>query len=159
MLYAEIIENEHFIRLAGVIRPVIGPWGPQRFNRPGLMPLYEELRTLTFVEPPTFDAGREKLVTLYAELLHLIVEQEPKLRYTEDDLAWLVAAIDSPDAQVVLSLLLAVASCREEMVTPAEAAERTGMSESHWRNTAAAGGIPGAEKRGKQWLIPVSVLS
>lgn len=43
-------------------------------------------------------------------------------------------------------------------VTPLEAAERTGTAESTWRNKAAAGQIPGAIKKGKQWLLPVSVL-
>lgn len=40
------------------------------------------------------------------------------------------------------------------MLTPAEIAVKTGTSESSWRNRAAAGKIPGAFKKGKQWLIP-----
>jgi len=40
--------------------------------------------------------------------------------------------------------------------TPVEAARITGTAESGWRNRAAAGELPGAMKRGKQWLIPRS---
>lgn len=34
----------------------------------------------------------------------------------------------------------------------------SGMNESTWRNKAANGEIAGAVKKGKQWLLPVSVL-
>jgi hypothetical protein len=42
----------------------------------------------------------------------------------------------------------------EQWLTPAEAAELSGTSESHWRNRCAAGQVDGAFKKGKQWLIP-----
>lgn len=38
--------------------------------------------------------------------------------------------------------------------SPAEAAERLDMAESTFRNKAAAGEIPGAQKKGKQWILP-----
>jgi hypothetical protein len=40
------------------------------------------------------------------------------------------------------------------VMTPVEIAQATGTAESTWRNKAAAGEIPGAVKKGKQWLIP-----
>jgi Ser/Thr protein kinase RdoA (MazF antagonist) len=43
-------------------------------------------------------------------------------------------------------------------LTPAEIAAATGTAESTWRNKAAAGQVPGAVKKGKQWLIPRAVL-
>ena len=46
----------------------------------------------------------------------------------------------------------------EEMYTPAEIAEFTDTSEAQWRNKAAAGLLPGAIKKGKQWLIPRSAI-
>lgn len=45
-----------------------------------------------------------------------------------------------------------------EWFTPAEVASLTGTAESGWRNKAAAGEIPGAIKKGKQWLIPRATL-
>ncbi len=49
---------------------------------------------------------------------------------------------------------VAVALIPRQYVTPNEAAAFTGTAESSWRNRAAAGEIPGAVKKGKQWLIP-----
>lgn len=46
----------------------------------------------------------------------------------------------------------------ENYLTPDEIAERTGDAASGWRNKAAAGKIPGAIKKGKQWLIPASAV-
>jgi len=48
----------------------------------------------------------------------------------------------------------AIALIPRQYVTPNEAAAFTGTAESGWRNRAAAGDIPGAVKKGKQWLIP-----
>lgn len=45
-----------------------------------------------------------------------------------------------------------------DVLTPAEVAELTSTAESGWRNKCAAGAFPGAFKKGKQWLIPRSVL-
>jgi hypothetical protein len=46
-----------------------------------------------------------------------------------------------------------------EFLTPAEAAERSGLAEITWRKRAAGGKIPGAFKKGKQWLIPRVMVS
>lgn len=46
----------------------------------------------------------------------------------------------------------------DALLTPAEAEERTNWAASSWRNWAAAGRLPGAFKKGKQWLIPLSVV-
>lgn len=45
-------------------------------------------------------------------------------------------------------------------ITTAEAAQRTGLSSSYWRNQCAAGKVPGAYKPGseKYWLVPVSAI-
>lgn len=43
-------------------------------------------------------------------------------------------------------------------LTPIEAAALSGAAESTLRNKAAAGAIPGAVKKGKQWLLPVRTL-
>lgn len=45
-----------------------------------------------------------------------------------------------------------------EFLTPAEAAERSGLAEITWRKRAAGGKIAGAFKKGKQWLIPRVVV-
>ena len=49
---------------------------------------------------------------------------------------------------------VACALIPRQYATPSEAAAFTGTAESTWRNRAAAGEIPGAVKKGKQWLIP-----
>lgn len=46
----------------------------------------------------------------------------------------------------------------DSLLTPAEAAVLFGGAESSWRNRAASGEIPGAFKKGKQWLIPKSAI-
>jgi excisionase family DNA binding protein len=43
-------------------------------------------------------------------------------------------------------------------LTPVEAAEMTGYSEEHWRQLAWRGKIPGAMKKGKQWLLPRAIV-
>ena len=47
----------------------------------------------------------------------------------------------------------------ELFITPAEAAALTNTAESTWRNRAAAGQVPGAVKKGKQWLLPRSEVT
>ena len=54
----------------------------------------------------------------------------------------------------MLWLMLAWASATPDYLTPNEIADATGTAESGSRNKAAAGEIPGAVKKGKQWLIP-----
>lgn len=51
-----------------------------------------------------------------------------------------------------------VADISDSLLTPAEAAELFGGAESSWRNRAASGEIPGAFKKGKQWLIPKTAV-
>jgi|Deesub1362A_J573_1020465.scaffolds.fasta_scaffold00751_12 hypothetical protein len=43
-------------------------------------------------------------------------------------------------------------------LTTSEAAELTGESESTWRNRCARHDVPGAIKKGKQWLIPAAAV-
>lgn len=98
------------------------------------------------------------LVADYAGMVSSAVEADTRLSgyMTTDVLDWFVGILGEADAGTVLALLLAVSACEDTMLTPVEAAEASGMSESHWRNQAAAGSIPGAQKKGKQWLIPRS---
>ncbi len=74
---------------------------------------------------------------------------------------------DAPTIQVDAGHLVIAEAVRDvtlmtnaadNWMTPAEVAEAIGTSESNWRNKAAAGLIPGAVKKGKQWLLPRSVL-
>jgi len=46
-----------------------------------------------------------------------------------------------------------------QWLSPDEAAALTSTSASSWRNRAAAGKIPGAFKKGKQWLIPRATVT
>lgn len=87
-----------------------------------------------------------------------LTEADPNLTITETDLTWLLSWMDhepETEAVAVMAMLYAYAMAPDETMTPAEAAEATGTSESSWRNRAAAGQFPGSVKAGKQWLIPV----
>lgn len=80
--------------------------------------------------------------------------------HSVENMEWLVGVFEMEDgpALAILWLLMAYSSAPDEWMTPAEAAAATGTAESGWRNKAAAGNIPGAFKKGKQWLLPRSVV-
>lgn len=66
-----------------------------------------------------------------------------------------VVVSDAARQYPVASIALAIVN---DWLTPAEVAAATDTAESGWRNKAAAGEIPGAVKKGKQWLLLRSVL-
>lgn len=69
--------------------------------------------------------------------------------------AWAAGYRRADEEVSTLDMLVApIAVGGGEWLTPAEAAAITGTSASGWRNRAAAGKLPGAFKKGKQWLIP-----
>lgn len=153
MKYSDILKNPHFNTLAAIIRvPHLSQIWRDKHNE---VPFWSLIDGLDDVKDLSDFA---EFVNRFCELLVTLTTADSRLAYTEEDLAWFVEAMDSKHAHVIASLLLAWASAPDTMLTPAEIAEATGTSNSQWRNKAAAGQIPGAIKKGKQWLLPRSVL-
>lgn len=158
MKYSDILKNEHFNNLAVIIRipHLSATWRKEHLVK---VPLWQLLDALNDIKTEaSFATDRTEFVNRFCDLLVKLTTADPRLTYSEDDLTWFVQAMDGEHALVIASLLLAWASAPDKLLTPAEAAEATGTSESNWRNKAAAGEIPGAIKKGKQWLLPRSVL-
>lgn len=90
-----------------------------------------------------------------------IIAADPRLDLaTPADFAWLEEQLSGERGTLTLSLLLvhAYTPSGDDWLTPVEAAELTKTAESGWRNKAAAGEIPGAVKKGKQWLLPRQIV-
>lgn len=157
MKYSDILKNKHFNNLAAIIRiPHLSKSWRDDHNEVTFWRLLEDLNDAKTDE--TFATNRTEFVNRFCALMVELTTADPRLTYTEQDLTWLVESMDSEYALVIASLLLAWASAPDELLTPLEVAAATGTHESNWRNKAAAGEIPGAIKKGKQWLLPRSVL-
>ena len=115
----------------------------------------EALAAVVFVETKL---DKQEILVRFLALINAMHEADEQVTWSEDNLRWFVELLDSDAARTVLSLLLAFASAHDEWLTPAEIAGMTNTAESGWRNKAAAGEIPGAYKKGKQWLIPAHTL-
>lgn len=93
----------------------------------------------------------------WTDLQVALAEADADLALAEADVTWLLSWLEhepASEATAVVTLLYAYASAPDEMMTTAEIAAATATAESGWRNNAAAGNLPAAAKRGKQWLIP-----
>ena len=104
------------------------------------------------------DGDGNRVVSAFLTLLTEVRAADPHLAYSEDDMTYFLGACDDHGAALMVGMLIAYASAREDYHTPAEIAAATGTAESGWRNKAAAGDFPGSLKKGKQWLIPASLL-
>lgn len=153
--YTDILNNPNFQRLAACLRVASRPAWLQAHPASKFGFHFNNFVRLSHTASPDL---RGNLIAAYSGMTVSIAEVDSNLsRYlTTEVLEWFVALLDGERqiAATTLSMLLAVAACEDTMLTPGEAAERTGMSDSHWRNAAAAGDIPGAQKRGNTWLIP-----
>lgn len=152
--YTDIINNEHFQSLAHNIRRAT--WSRQWQRQHGEVPFWTLMDNLDKVTPVGEALwNRTQVVTTFTDLLGSMKVADPTMDYTTEDIEWLIGVIDDPAlAKVTIALWKAYATAPADLVTPAEAAEATNTSESYWRNRAAAGDIPGAYKKGKQWLLP-----
>jgi hypothetical protein len=118
------------------------------------------LRNLEKITPIDGTWSKPHVIATFTKLLTSISSADRHLSYTTDDLDWLVHLMDQDPQEYrpVLKMLQAWFSAPDTLLTPAEVAEITVTAESTWRNKAARGEIPGAIKKGKQWLLPASVL-
>lgn len=157
MDYLSITQDDSFQRLAAFIRAAKSTEWAQSHPECKFGFYYANFVRLARQYHPDL---RRDLIEAYAGMTSSAIEADAQLMHyaTTDVAAWFVSLLDGERQEVktTLALMLAVASCEDTMLTPVECAERTGTSESGWRNKAAAGDIPGARKAGKQWLIPLS---
>lgn len=151
--FSDIIKDPHFVNLAALARRAYRSRKWQKYHADvPIKTLWKHLEAVTPVDGTRWDKA-----TVMTAITDILIASATG-KYTEDDLRWLADVLDSNQHVVIVSLWKAFAVAPDEFVTPAEVAEATGTSESNWRNKAAAGAIPGAFKKGKQWLLPRSVL-
>ena len=161
MKYTDVLRNEHFNNLASVIRVPFQSiaWKRQHAAVPFWMLVGEFADA---VKPSKGDVPLDRARTIKAmtDLLLSVSQADERLTYAPEDIDWFVSVLDMPDAEAraILNLFSAWFSAADTYVTPAEVATATNTAESGWRNKAAAGEIPGAIKKGKQWLLPVAWL-
>lgn len=156
MKYTDIINNASFQNIAATLRVPFRSaiWRGSHSHVP-FWSLWNDLVELPGGPVHADWPGR------WVSLQVALAEADTNLVLSTEDITWLFSWIDHADpgeAAAVISMLYAFASAPDETMTPAEIAEITGTVESTWRNKAARGEIPGAVKRGKQWLIPDRVV-
>lgn len=144
MRYSDLTANENFQDIAACIRSVY--YSDERSH--SVFPTaYNQLVEVTWPYHP--DEWFDRFVDL-----QLVMAEKHQVTLSTANLDWLIEQLGTERPDAIVSLLLAYATAPEETLTPVEMAERTGAAESGWRNKAAAGLLPGARKKGKQWLIP-----
>lgn len=157
MKYSHILKNPHFNNIAAIIRvPFLSQSWRDEHNQVPFWTLLDELNDIK--TEPFFNTNRNEFTQCFLSFLVTLTTEDPRLSYTEDDLNWFIETMDGEHALPVISLLFAWFSAPDTLLTPAEVAAATGTHESTWRNRCARGEIPGAFKKGKQWLIPRSIL-
>ncbi|MBA3530602.1 MAG: helix-turn-helix domain-containing protein [Ardenticatenales bacterium] len=154
MRFSYILHHPHFNNLAAILRwPFRSAEWKKRHGKVRFGSLFEALDD-ALAQPFNAQHWLWTLRTLLVE----IGQADPWLAYREEDLVWLAAQMNEPHAASSAGMFMATFRAPDEMLTPAEIAAATGTAESGWRNKAAAGQIPGALKKGKQWLLPRSVV-
>lgn len=151
-----LVRNRHFLRFVALLR--ISQSAGWRVNHPEMPPIRTTLDLLMKMSKSLPDS-RDQLIEHFTSMLTRIVTQDSALHYAPDDLDWFFAALDSEDAQLIVSMLLAYASCPERWHLAEELASMTPYKASTWRKYAAEGRILGAEKRGETWILPESGLA
>ena len=156
MNYSDILHNPHFNNLASIVR--VPFWSKDWKEQHARVPFWTLIDNLKKVTPLDPAWNKTEVMVALTKLLVSLTEADERLSYTEEDLAWLVETLDSDNHKTIIMLWMAWFSASDTMLTPVEIAEKTGTSESQWRNKAAAGEFPGAVKSGGTWQIPKSIL-
>lgn len=151
--FTAIIKHPNFVRISAIIRM---PFWSHNWKR--AHPDVPFWSLLDDVKKPLQIGNREEVFGALSGLLREIADATERLRYSIDDMDWLVRTLDKPDWTTTIWLLMAYASAPDTLYSSAELAAVTETAESTWRKYAANGAVPGAVKKGKQWLLPKSVL-
>jgi hypothetical protein len=159
MQITQILNNPHFCNLVAIIRVPLHSY-EWRDENPEVRFSVRIHSIESWMTREHFQSESDKFEFMqrFISLLKDIMKADDRLRYTRADIQWLTEALVQEQALVFMSMLFASAYAEDQYLTPPEIAAKTGTSESNWRNKAAAGEFPGATKRGKVWLIPLSVL-
>lgn len=149
----EVLRNEHFNRLAALIRvPFHSSEWRQEHYEVDFWSMIESLDGAIEIDSP------EYILETLTSLLVAITKADSSLSYTPEDFDWIVEVLDDGDREMVFRLFQAWYAAEDKVITVEEAAEITGEAASTWRNRANRGEVPGARKMGKTWLLPVSSL-
>lgn len=151
----EVLRNEHFNRLAAIIRvPFHSSEWRQEHYECDFWSLTESLDGAIEIDAP------EYILETLTSLLVAITKADSNLSYSPEDFDWIVEVLEDGDGdrEMVMRLFQAWYAAEDKTVTVKEAAEITGEAASTWRNRANRGEVPGARKMGKTWLLPVSSL-
>jgi hypothetical protein len=157
--FLEITHNPHFSQFVALLSV---PYGSMRWRQKHPeIPFWTRVKTIfKFLH----DGGlahtnlRNQFIDEFSTLITELVESDPKLFYRVEDLDWFVEMLRGEYATVTMSMLFAMASCRQSYVTPVEAAVASGLAEITWRRRCERGDVIGALLKGKQWLIPTLTL-
>lgn len=148
-----IVHHPNFVRVSAIIRTPF--WSSAWRHAHPDVPFWS---LLDDVKKSLQIGDRDAMFGALSTLLREIADATERLRYSEDDIDWLVRTMDEPNWSTTLWLLMAYASAPDTLYAPSELAAVTEIAESTWRKYAATGIVPGAVKKGKQWLLPKSVL-
>jgi len=158
MKFTEVLRNPHFNNLAAIIRV---PFQSDHWRRDHAgVPFWLLVNAFSDAVSTETPLDKKRVANEFMALVIALTQADERLVYTEDDLDWFVSVVDMSDgeAKAILNLFKAWFAAPDATLTPSEIAQQTGTVSSGWRNKAAAGEFPGAQKRGDTWLIPVSVL-
>jgi hypothetical protein len=156
MKFSDFLSDQHFNNLAAIVRVAATSeqWRKNHADVP-FWTLQETFSDLVFLP-----ANGQEILVAFSDLVVTLVTADQRLFYTEADMKWFVSILDLDVAPrtAVLSLFCAWMVSPTVYLTPAEAASKYKLAESTWRNLAASGRIPGAIKKGKQWLLPEPIV-
>lgn len=149
----EVVSNVDFKRLVAILRVIARP-GWQKAH-PESSASYHYARLVKLINQYHADLASD-IIAEFSMMVSDALETDVYLSvyYQASVVDWLMSVIDGDKAKVTLMLVLAYASCEDQMVEIAEAASRTGKAESTIRNLCADGRVPGAQKFGKAWTVP-----
>lgn len=151
--FSTIVKHPNFVRISAIIRTPF--WSSYWKRAHADVPFWALLDN---VKKPLQIGNKEEVFGALSELLREIADATERLRYSVEDIDWLVRTLDESHWQPTIWLLLAYGSAPDTLYVPSELAAVTEIAESTWRKYASNGTVPGAVKKGKQWLLPKSVL-
>lgn len=155
-----ILKNPHFVQLACFIGvPYREPyWGQRHPEIPAKLLINGMTRIAFKGSSPLTRDEQERFLGLFADFASQVVMADMRLSYGIDDMDWLLETLSGPYGKVTLSMLFAVASCKEHYFSPGEVAELLEENEVVWRRKAQRHEVPGTIHKSRGYLIPLSGL-
>lgn len=154
---SEITSNQHYCTFAALFSTAMQPaWRAQHPEVPSVRGTLDHLLRMSHSLLQGATAIRTQFVIEWSDLLISIVQADPHLSYSEEDLDWFVSLMDSDtmsETRMVIAMLFAAAS-GTEWYTLDELSKLSGTPKVTLRKRAEGGKIPGAQLKGKTWLVP-----